>query len=389
MTPGARQPKGVAPHPSSLTVRTIRHYVDHRAREQPEAPYLIVPETDATLTYGDLATASHALGGYLLGLGLGKGDKIALMLHNGYQTGRLLIGLMYAGFVAVPLNLLAHSSQLEYVLDHSDVELVFTSRDLEARLRAALANVRRDVRVIVIDPDVIEFLDRAKLPATRLPDVGEDDEALLMYTSGTTGKPKGVLHTHRSVVAGGEYTSEAHRLTATDRVLCALPLYHINGQIVTAVAPLIHGGSIVMPDRFSVGAYWQQVAQYQCTWINVVPTMISYLLEGAEQCVDLGAAPIELLWKLEVLRAVMTPRDEPRLAGNVVPDSLAAAQIVQKALGALIAILRSLLEQLHDDCRERGRHVCAHVAQTRWLLGNVAVYPFERAGCREGQATGQ
>jgi long-chain acyl-CoA synthetase len=89
-----------------------------------------------------------------------------------------------------------------------------------------------------------------------------------------------VLHTHRSVCAGGEFTSTAHRLTQDDRVLCALPLYHINGQIVTAVAPIVHGGSVIMPHRFSVTEYWQHVAHYRCTWINVVPTIIAYLLNA-------------------------------------------------------------------------------------------------------------
>ena len=79
-----------------------------------------------------------------------------------------------------------------------------------------------------------------------------------------------------AVVAGGEFTSAAHGLTKEDRVLCAMPLYHINGQIVTAVAPLTHGGSVVMPRRFSASGYWDLVSQYRCTWINVVPTMIAY-----------------------------------------------------------------------------------------------------------------
>lgn len=71
------------------------------------------------------------------------------------------------------------------------------------------------------------------------------DDALLIYTSGTTGKPKGCMLTHKNVCTGGEFTSEAHQLSVQDRVLRALPLCHINGQIVTAVTPLLHGGSSV------------------------------------------------------------------------------------------------------------------------------------------------
>jgi long-chain acyl-CoA synthetase len=64
--------------------------------------------------------------------------------------------------------------------------------------------------------------------------------------------------------------------------MCALPLYHINGQIVTAVAPIVHGGSVVMPHRFSVSNYWDTVVQFKCTWINVVPTIIAYLLNAPD-----------------------------------------------------------------------------------------------------------
>src|SRR4029079_6266607 len=80
----------------------------------------------------------------------------------------------------------------------------------------------------------------------------------------------------------GEFTSHAHHLIAGDRVMCSLPLYHINGQIVTAVAPLVHGGSVVMPHRFSVTNYWETVAAQRCTWINVVPTIIAYLLNAPD-----------------------------------------------------------------------------------------------------------
>ena len=261
-------------------MRTIRHYVDQRAAEQPEATYLIAPETGAVMTYRELQRASRELAQFLGGRGLVKGDKVALMLQNGYQTARLLIGVMYAGYTVAPLNLLAQRSQLAYVLDHSDAKLVFTSRDLEPRLREALAQLQRTVAVEAIDPDSEHIFEAGPTPDIDFHALAEGDDALLMYTSGTTGAPKGVLHTHGSVVAGGEYTSAAHRLGPSDRVMCALPLYHINGQIVTAVAPLVHGGSVVMPHRFSATNYWQTVASQGCTWINVVPTIIAYLLNA-------------------------------------------------------------------------------------------------------------
>ncbi len=259
-------------------MRTVRHFVDLRARATPLAPYVIAPETGATLTFGQLQHDARQLAAVLAHHRLRKGDNVALMLHNSYQTARLLISVMYAGHMVVPLNLLAQNSQLAYVLDHSDTQLVITSAELAPRVHEALQSVERYVQVVVIDPDATVVFD---LPADgELATVNDSDNALLMYTSGTTGKPKGCVLSHRSVIAGGEFTSTAHRLGADDRVLCAMPLYHINGQIVTTVAPLVHGGSVVMPHRFSASNYWPLAVDHQCTWINVVPTIIAYLLNG-------------------------------------------------------------------------------------------------------------
>ena len=117
---------------------------------------------------------------------------------------------------------------------------------------------------------------------SHLPQIDEEDDALLIYTSGTTGDPKGVLLSHKNMVAGGQYTIAAHGLTAEDRALCSLPLYHINGQVVTVVAPLISGGSVVMPHKFSTANFWQLISEYRCTWFSVVPTIISYLTTATD-----------------------------------------------------------------------------------------------------------
>ncbi|HET7635246.1 MAG TPA: AMP-binding protein [Burkholderiales bacterium] len=263
-------------------MRTIRHYVDLQAETQPDAPYLILPETGRTLTYGQLRQASRELAHTLAHKGVKKGDKVSFMLANGYQAGRLLIGIMYAGCVVQPINLLAQPAQLAYVLDHSDTRIVFTTAEHAERLHAAMKNLARPIEIVVINPDAESIFDAADLPQTEPAEISENDEALLMYTSGTTGMPKGVLLSHKNCVAGGEFVSQAHQLTAADRVLCSLPFYHINGQIVTGVAPLVHGGSVVLPQRFSASEFWKLVSDYRCTWINVVPTIISYLLNGPD-----------------------------------------------------------------------------------------------------------
>ena len=264
--------------------RTVRHYVDHWAQRQPEAPWLIAPETGTVMTYGRLQEHCRELSRVLLMNGLQPDDKVSLMMHNGYQTARLLIGVMYAGMTVQPVNLLAQGSQLKYVLEHSDTRLVFCAHEFVERLREPLQAITdasdREIAVFPLNPDQIDIFDDPYIAHMPLPAVAEGDEALLMYTSGTTGVPKGVVQTQKAVISGGLFTSQAHRLTERDRVLCALPLYHINGQIVTTVAPLVHGGSVVMPHRFSASNFWQLAAQHECTWINVVPTIIAYLLNG-------------------------------------------------------------------------------------------------------------
>ncbi|MGZ9713073.1 AMP-binding protein [Glaciimonas sp. GNP009] len=266
-------------------LRTIREYVDFQAAKNPDAVYLIAPEPNLNMTFGGLRQASRKLARYLAGRGIQPGEKVALLMQNGYQTCRLFIGAMYGGFCVTPLNLLAQASQLEYVLNHSDASIVFVSPDQLARLHTALSNIDRKIQVIVCDIDAEEFIaasDQMEEMIEEMPCVNEEDDALMMYTSGTTGIPKGVVLTNRSVISGGQFVSAAHELGPKDRVMASLPLYHINAQIVTATSTLVHGGSLVLPHRFGVSHFWRLVAQYECSWINLVPTMVSYLLQGAE-----------------------------------------------------------------------------------------------------------
>jgi len=304
---------------------TIRALIEMRAAQYPDKPFLLAAPDEsadpadergahATLTFGALHERCRALETRFRDAGLKPGDVVSVMMGNGIQTATLLLGAMYSGLIAHPLNLLCQPSQLAYIVEHSDSRMIFASAQTRGALSAALAVLReqgmtREVALVRTEPDAVAL---PALPAleTAAADVatawadadhdagdahdevahaagatgatGATDIALLMYTSGTTGAPKGVLLSHGNLYANARNISAEHRLGAEDRVLASLPLYHINGLVVTLLAPLFHAGSAVLTPRFSAGTFWRDAARYGCTWINVVPTIVAYLLNGDE-----------------------------------------------------------------------------------------------------------
>ncbi|TAG49409.1 MAG: long-chain fatty acid--CoA ligase [Betaproteobacteria bacterium] len=271
---------------------TLRDALQHHAVNQPDALFVLSPETGRTMSYAALAAETNDLAKRLAKWGVAPGSHVGFLLHNGYQTAAIFIGTMAAGYVSVPLNLLSQPTQLAYVLTHSKVRVVFTSTHYESTLRAAVALLAPDVaatiRVEVIDSDAPSVAEEAAnvVPAANAiaaePLLQSGSPALLMYTSGTTGQPKGALLTHGNVTHAAQNVAAWHGLTAQDRVLSSLPLYHINGQCVATLAPFVSGGSIVAPHKFSASSWWGWVDSFHPTWINVVPTIIAYLLNAAD-----------------------------------------------------------------------------------------------------------
>ncbi len=268
---------------------TVRELVLAQAAARPQATFALAVDGSQSITFGALAEDCRAVGAWLRAHGTQPGDVVSVVMPNGLQTLRVLLGAMHGGWCVNPVNLMAQPEQMRYVLTHSDCNVVVVSPDREAAVRELLAGIGRPVAVLVTEPD-----------AGRIPHFAPDDPrsdavpapdamALLMYTSGTTGTPKGVMLTQRNLAANALAVSREHGLTAADRVLAVLPLYHINAFVVTMLAPLAHGGSLAMAPRFSAARFWSQALEQRCSWLNVVPTMIAYLLEGADAPADVGA----------------------------------------------------------------------------------------------------
>jgi acyl-CoA synthetase (AMP-forming)/AMP-acid ligase II len=235
--------------------QTLRDVLAGHAARQPQRPFLIAPETGRVLSYGEIERQARILARFLAASGLKRGDKVALYLHNGYQAALLFLSAMIGGYVVVPMNLLSQRSQLAYVLGHCDCRLLFTSLEYEKQLAEALADTRRAIEVIVIDSDAPSLFLEDRLPSGEFEPVSAEDPALLMYW---------------------------HGLTPQDRCLSSLPIYHINGQVIATLTPFVSGGSLVAPHRFSVTDWWNLVERFDATWINMVPTIIAYLLNAAD-----------------------------------------------------------------------------------------------------------
>ena len=261
------------------TDQSVRSLIDSWAERVPERTFLVDPESGASFTYAETRAAAAAVAARLADRGLLPGDSVAYAMGNGAPAALAILGILYGGFLATAVNLVAGRDTLAFVLSHSGARLVIATPATRPMIADALEGQAEAPSLVNVDED---FFRQPDSTAPDSEDVAAQADGLLMYTSGTTGRPRGVVLTHANLIAGGANTAEAHELGEDDRALCVLPLYHINGLCVTLMAPLVSGGSVVIPNRFSVSAFWDTIVDCDCSWFSIVPTQVSYLLHESE-----------------------------------------------------------------------------------------------------------
>jgi acyl-CoA synthetase (AMP-forming)/AMP-acid ligase II len=259
--------------------RTVGELLDSQAQQRGPAPFLIAPHTDRVLTFDGLRAEARRIASGLASLGLAPGDPVAYLLDNGLFSVALFLGAQYGGFVPVPLGPHGGPAQVTAALIHSGARLLLVEPEHESLIAAEAARTH-GVRVLRADADGEHAWPGD--PDSVAPTGDPDAIAVLGYTSGTTGMPRGVLCSHRAVLAGAGNVVRAHHLGPTDRALCVVPLSQRGPQNSTLMATLLSGGSIVLPRRFDADAFWDLVVRYRCTWFALVPTLVARLVSGRE-----------------------------------------------------------------------------------------------------------
>ncbi|HEY0345534.1 MAG TPA: long-chain fatty acid--CoA ligase [Solirubrobacteraceae bacterium] len=260
---------------------------------------------DAAFNYGLLDEASARVAAMLKSKGVGPGDRVGIMLPNVPYFPAIYYGALRAGAVVVPMNVLLKGREVGYYLSDSDVKVLFAWHDfLEAAEQGA--QEAGDVEVVSVKPGEIEGLIFAHEPDEEVAERAGDDTAVILYTSGTTGRPKGAELTHDNLRRNVEVAVGLFDMGADDTIFAGLPLFHSFGQTCTMNAAIYGGATITLLPRFDPGRALEIIARDRCTVFEGVPTMYGALLNhpGREDfdvsclrvCASGGASmPVEVL----------------------------------------------------------------------------------------------
>ncbi|HEX4488147.1 MAG TPA: AMP-binding protein [Terriglobales bacterium] len=254
--------------------RTIPTFLDFHASTRPDVQ-AVAAESNAgvlqSLTWLQLQNQARQTANWLLALGLRKGDSVALHIPNSLDFYLVWLGACIAGVVTVPVDPRSTVAELNYIVGHSDARLVVTLDSTLDAARNASKGCGNVVRVVTASLgkkfEQSELGSEILAQSTSSPSLKPSplDVAGMLYTSGTTGKPKGVMLTHAVYLYGAEVMARGTGLTQADQHLISLPLHHAAAQCHAMVPSLVTGASITILERFRPSKFMESAAKYRAT----------------------------------------------------------------------------------------------------------------------------
>ncbi|WP_262173921.1 class I adenylate-forming enzyme family protein [Saccharococcus sp. Marseille-Q5394] len=228
-----------------------------------------VKDKDRLLTYREMMERVFALTAYFHGTGLKKGDRVGILMANRLEHIELDVATALTGVIKVPLNYRLHPKEHNYMLKDADVSLVIGDADL-------IEPIGTDVAVLKIGEDYEQAV-KAHLGKQYIEEIGEDDLFAIMYTSGTTGNPKGVMLSHRNMISGALSLAVACGTDYDDIIGHVAPLTH--GSNFLSHVAWLYGLTQVVFDKFEPEEFVNDLARERVSTIFLVPTMVNLMIQ--------------------------------------------------------------------------------------------------------------
>lgn len=250
------------------------------ARRDPEGVAFVEAGTDRAITFREFERRSNACAAALRDRGLDAGDTLAVLATNSVEMYVAHFGALKAGVVTLFLNADLTPSALAYQLDDAGADAAVRDPDLAGKLAAFEGHLAPTITTAADDTDAAAVGTLIEAGATP-PDVtpAPDDPALILYTSGTTAKPKGVVHTHRSYTAGVVNTLVGGDVRRDDVQTGVLPLFHIHQDLWTKAAFCV-GATTVLYDTFDPVPFLDSLGRHDVTYVNLMASMYRHLLDA-------------------------------------------------------------------------------------------------------------
>ncbi len=259
---------------------------------------------DAELSYGMVDEASAHIAGLLAEHGFERGDRVGIMLPNVPYFPVCYYGVLRAGGIVVPMNVLLKKREVAYYLSDSGAKLLFAWHEFADDAQVGADQVGAEC--LLVEPGAFETQVGEAAPDTAVADTADDDTAVLLYTSGTTGQPKGAELTHANLTLNARGSGDLFDMGSEAMVLGALPLFHSFGQTCGMNATVAGGGTLTLLPRFDPGKALEIIQRDQVNIFQGVPTMYGAMLHHPERenydvstlklCGSGGSAmPVELL----------------------------------------------------------------------------------------------
>jgi crotonobetaine/carnitine-CoA ligase len=265
------------PHDGSLA-----GLIASRAAKHGDKPFVLFE--GRTISWREIEPLVRRTAAAYAALGVGHGDRVATYSPTRPEIVITLFALARLGAWMVPVNPDLRVEEVRYILEHAGVCGIACAREAAATALEAASSLKPAPWRILLEPEGAEGMPAlAELAAKAAPlkeiRGGADDVCIVVYTSGTTGFPKGVMHSQRNMVLAGEGFVERMRLTPDDRLMAVLPLFHINALFYSLCGAAACGGSIVLVPKFSASRFWQVAAETGATEFNFIAAISSILAQ--------------------------------------------------------------------------------------------------------------